>query len=123
MSRFKQEISGQLGEFWMKHAKAEVERLVEQAKTNATVEEDGAIRWNSSGNYIPDDCCEKLEYAGFDFSREATRVKREQQTEEFLVRYKAMEKEPSVEEIAEMRATFGAGTVVENLLTGRKIQL
>lgn len=123
MTRFEKEISGQLGEFWMKHAKEEVERLVEQAKTNATVEEDGAIRWNSSGNYIPDDCCEKLEYARFEFSREATRVKREKQTEEFITRYKAMEKEPSAEEIAEMRATFGPGTVVENILTGRRIQL
>jgi len=123
MTRFQMEISGQLGDYWKKNAEKDVERLVKQAKEEATVEEDGAIRWNRSNNYLPDDCCEKLEYAGFDFSREATAVKREAQNKEFFEQYKAMKHEPTEEEMDEMRATFGAGTKVVDILSGREYQL
>ena len=63
MTRFEQEISGALGEFWKKNAEKEVKRVVEQADAEAAVESDGAIRWNSNGSYLMDDFCEKLEYA------------------------------------------------------------
>lgn len=76
MTRFEMEISGRLGEFWKKRAIEEVNNALKKADEDATIEADGAIRWNSNGNYIPDDFCEKLEYAGYNFSREATRAKR-----------------------------------------------
>lgn len=123
MTRFEQEISGALGEYWVNSAKKEVERAVAKASTDATVDENGVIRWNSNGNCIPDDFCEKLEYAGFQFSREATREAREIEDKEFIEQYKAMKHEPTEEELAEMRATFGAGTKVVDILSGREYQL
>ena len=123
MTRFEQEISGNLGAFWKKNAKEEVKRAVEMATTEATVEEDGAIRWNRSGNYIPDDFCEKLEYAGFTFSREATRAAREAQDAESLAAYRKNHKGFTAEEIAEARAAFGKGETIVNILTGEKITL
>lgn len=123
MTRFKKEISGQLGDFWVKHAKQEVEQLVKQAKTEATVENDGAIKWNSSGNYLPDDCCEKLEYANFDFSRQATAIKRDAQFDEFVAQYRANKQAPSEEELFGMRAAFGPGATVVDVLTGEQILL
>lgn len=123
MTRFEKEISGELGEFWMNHAKKEVETAVAKANESATVDENGVIRWNSNGNCIPDDFCEKLEYAGYNFSREATREAREIEDNEFIEQYKAMKHEPTEEELAEMRAAFGAGTKVVDILSGREYQL
>ena len=67
MTRFEREISGSLGAFWKKNAEEEVRKAVAQAATQATVETDGAIRWNRNGRYLMDDFCEKLEYAGYAF--------------------------------------------------------
>lgn len=123
MTRFEQEISGALGEFWKKNAEKEVKRAVEQANTEATVESDGAIHWNSNGSYLMDDFCEKLEYAGYPFSRSATREKREAQVARELAEYRASRHGPTAEERAEMQAAFGKGTTVVNVLTGERTQL
>ena len=123
MTRFELEISGKLGAFWKKNAEKEVKWAVEKAAADATVEADGAIRWNINGNYLPDDFCEKLEYAGFEFSREATRVARDAQDAEFLATYRKNHRGFGAEEINEARAAFGEGTTLVNVLTGEKITL
>ena len=94
-----------------------------QADTQATVDADGAIRWNSNGRYLMDDFCEKLEYAGYAFSREATAAKRDAQNAESLAEYRRNDKGFSREELAEARAAFGEGTTVVNVLTGKKTKL
>ena len=88
MTRFQMEISGKFGDWWKKNAEREVSEALNRVKTDAIVEEDGAIRWISSGNYIPDDYCEKLEYGGYNFSREATRIKSDKQQSEFAKEYR-----------------------------------
>ena len=123
MTRFEQEITGQLGEFWVRHAKEEVAKAVAKADELAIVEEDGAIKWSTNGSYIPDDFCEKLEYADYNFSREATRRTRDKQTKEFIEEYKKNQSEPTEEELAEMRAVFGVGATVVDAISGRKIRL
>lgn len=123
MTRFEQEISGQLGGVWKKEAERELARLVEDARERATVEEDGAIKWNSNGKYLPEHCCERLEYAGFGFSREATKAKREIQNREFIEQYRKNQAEPTEDELAEMRAAFGPGATVVDVISGREIQL
>ncbi len=123
MTRFEREISGSLGAFWKKNAEEEVKKAVAQAEKDATVEADGAIKWNSNGRYLMDDFCEKLEYAGFDFSREATAKKRDMQNEESLAEYRRNYKGLSAEELAEARVAFGEGTTVVNVLTGDKTVL
>lgn len=50
MTRFQREVSGELGAFWEKHAKEEAAEAAKKAAEGATVEEDGAIRWNSNGS-------------------------------------------------------------------------
>ena len=120
MSRFMQEISGALGDWWKEHAEKEVAENVKYADENAVVEDDGAIRWKS-GNYVPDDYCEKLEYAGYHFSRAATAKKRDIQDKKFIEEYRKHYKGPSEEELIEMRAAFGAGTTVVDVITGKEI--
>ena len=116
MTRFEREINGSLGDFWKRNAQEEVKKAVAQADEKATVEADGAIRWNSNGRYLMDDFCEKLEYAGYPFDREATARKRDAQNEEFLAEYRRNDKGLSGEALAEARAAFGEGTVVVDAL-------
>lgn len=123
MTKFEREISGSLGAFWKKNAEEEVKKAVAQAEKDATVEADGAIRWSSNGRYLMDDFCEKLEYAGYPFSRKATAQKREEQVEEELAEYRRNRKGFSAEELVEARAAFGEGTTLVNVLTGEKIKL
>ncbi len=94
-----------------------------KAGADATVEADGAIKWNSNGRYLMDDFCEKLEYAGYAFSREATARKREAQNAESLAEYRRNDKGLAGEALAEARAAFGEGTTVVNVLTGKKTRL
>ena len=123
MTRFAREWNGELGAFWQKHAHEEAERLMSQ-RDNIEVEEDGAAKWISSGNYLPADVVEKLTFAGADFfSAEATAAKREAQTAAFLDSYRRNYKGPSEEEKAEMRAAFGEGATVVNVVTGKKTWL
>ena len=63
MTRFRKEITGQLGAFWQQNAEKEVQAAVESATKDATVDENGAIAWKSNGSYLMDDFCEKLEMA------------------------------------------------------------
>lgn len=123
MTRFEREISGSLGVFWKKNAEEEVRKAVAKADADAAVEPDGAIKWNSNGRYLMDDFCEKLEYAGCSFSREATAEKREAQNAESLAEYCRNDKGLTGEALAEARAAFGEGTTVVNVLTGRRTRL
>ena len=123
MTRFEKEISGSLGAFWKKNAEEEVRKAVAKADSDAAVEADGAIKWNSNGRYLMDDFCEKLEYAGYAFSREATAEKREAQNAESLAEYCRNDKGLTGEALAEARAAFGEGTTVVNVLTGKKTLL
>ena len=123
MTRFQKEISGQLGDYWQASAEQDVKEAVIDADKNAIVEDDGAIKWKSNDAYIPDDFCEKLEYAGYKFSREATAVKRNAQVQKELAQYRANYTGPSDEEVAEMRAAFGEGETVVDVITGKTIKL
>lgn len=123
MTRFQKEISGDLGDFWKRWAIEEAEKAVRMADEEAVVDEDGAISWKKNGSYLMDDFCEKLEYAGYQFSRTATAKKRAEQTEKFLEEYRKNQAEPTEEELAEMRAAFPEGSKVVNVITGREIQL
>ena len=123
MTRFEQEINGSLGAFWKKNTEEEVRKAVVQADEKATVEADGAVKWNSNGLYLMDDFCEKLEYAGYAFSREATAEKRDEQNAESLAEYRKSDRGLSGEALAEARAAFGEGTTVVNVLTGKKTLL
>ena len=123
MTRFQKEITGQLGAYWQQSAEKEMHAAVEQANRDATVDENGAIAWKSNGHYLMDDFCEKLEHAGFPFSREATRMARDAQVTEELAEYRKSYRSPSPSELDEMRSTFGEGTTVTDVLAGRKIQL
>ena len=123
MTRFQQEITGELGQWWKNHAEKEVERAVREADELAIVDSNGAIRWKSNGSYLMDDFCEVLEYAGYQFSRKATAKARNIQVKKCLNDYRMNYNGPSVEELLEMRSAFGAGETVIDVITGDVITL
>lgn len=124
MTRFMQEYSGRLGEFWRQNALKEIAKMQERADNDEirTNTEGGAF-WNKSGNYLLADCAEILSYTDFPFSLEATAKAREAQTAMQLEAYRKSYKGPSEEERMEMEAAFGKGATAVNVITGERIRL
>ncbi len=123
MTRFEQELSGALGAFWKKNAEQEIERMQRMADNDEIrTNMNGAAFWNSNGNYLPADAAEKLSHTDFEFSLEETEKAREAQTAQQLEAYRQNHR-TSAEEIEEMRAAFGTGTTVCDIITGERIRL
>lgn len=125
MTRLQMELSGQLGEFWVKDANKRIAKVkAEFEEGKITVDENGVAR-NCIGRPLMSDMVELLELAvGKEvFNKENTKADRAEYARETIAAYIAKDHEPSEEEVFEMRATFGRGQVVENLLTGRKYML
>ena len=100
-------------------------------------EGDGAMKWKSSGNYLPEDCAEALAFIDMskadetqrayirNASLEATTRRRDAQTAEFLADYLERNKNRvlSAEERYEMECAFGKGTKVVDCITGQVFAL
>ena len=123
MTRFEKELSGALGPFWQKDA----ERRLAQVKADLeagriTIDEAGVAR-NCIGRVLMDDQMELLIRVTDRANAEATHTAREDEVEAELAEYRANYRGPSAEELAEMRAAFGPGATVVNVITGKKIKL
>ena len=115
MTRFQKELSGALGAFWKKEAEAALDKIrAELDAGEITIDGDGVAR-NCIGRALMEDMLEQLAMV--------TQTARDAEVKKSLEAYRAARREPSVEELAEMRATFGAGTTVVDALTGKEIKL
>ncbi|MBP3802518.1 MAG: hypothetical protein J6I76_01285 [Oribacterium sp.] len=126
MTRFERELSGSLGEFWKKNAKQEIRKMEErQLGGEIFFGADGVVRWTSNNRVMPKDCCEILSHTAYRnlFDEDASRAAEEAETAAFLESYRKSYKGPNEEEKAEMRAAFGEGSTVVDIITGKKIRL
>lgn len=89
---------------------------------NFTLDEKGVVR-NCVGNVIMSDMARAMVKAGVEFSQEATEEARDAEVSEWLADYRKNYTGPSEEELSEMRANFGAGTVMVNAITGKRFKL
>jgi anti-sigma28 factor (negative regulator of flagellin synthesis) len=122
-TRFQQELSGDLGEFWQRNAKAELEKVKADLRNGEiTIDENGVAR-NCIGRALMDDLMEKLVLVTEKADSAATQAVREAEVQADLASYRARRKTHSAEEIDEMRATFGAGAKVVDFLTGDEIEI
>lgn len=123
-SRFEQELSGDLGEFWVNHAKKELEEVRNEFNNGEiTIDENGVAR-NKIGRSLMNDMIEKLLYITTDFDVEATRAARDAEVSAAIEEYRRNQPaQPSEEEREEMIAAFGYGVKVVDVLTGRVVQL
>lgn len=123
MTRFEKELSGMLGAYWQKEAEKELATVKAELEAGEiTIDENGIAR-NCIGNILMNDMLEKLSMVTDKVDIGATQAAREAEDREFLKQYRANKKPHTAEEIAEMRATFGEGTTVVDVLTGEKITL
>lgn len=104
----------------------EINRMIEKFNDVGIV--DGIPRWKSNGAIpFPDMLDVWIIHGNFghQFDYQKAVATREHETAAFLAEYRARmaNVEPSVEEMAEMRANFESGTTIVNVITGRRITL
>lgn len=126
MTRFERELSGALGAYWKSGAEKEI-RKMEERQMNGEIffGADGVVRWTSNNRVMPKDCREILSHTAYRdlFSEEASRAAEDAESAAFLESYRKNYTGPSEEEKAEMRAAFGTGSTVVDVITGKRIRL
>jgi len=126
MTRFERELNGSLGSYWTENAKKEI-RKMEERQINGEIffGADGVVRWTSNNRVMPKDCREILSHTVYRdlYSEDASRAAEEAETAAFLDSYRKSYKGPGEEEKAEMRAAFGSGSTVVDIITGERIRL
>ena len=126
MTRFERELSGALGAYWKSSAEKEIRKMEErQMNDEIFFGADGVVRWTSNNRVMPKDCREILSHTAYRdlFSEEASRAAEDAETAASLESYRKNYTGPSEEEKAEMRAVFGTGTTVCDIITGERIRL
>ena len=126
MTRFERELKGDCGAYWKAAAEKEI-RKMEERQMNGEIffGADGVVRWTSNNRVMPKDCREILSHTAYRdlFSEEASRAAENAETAAFLESYRKNYTGPSEEEKAEMRAAFGTGSTVVDVITGKRIRL
>ena len=123
MTRFQQELNGSLGPFWKQEAEKELAKVKADLENDRiTIDENGIAR-NCIGRVLMADMLEKLLLVTDKADKAATTAAREAEVSKELTAYREAKQSTSAEELAEMRAAFGKGTRVMNVLTGEQINL
>ena len=123
MTRFERELSGALGAYWKTSAEKELTKIREELEQGLiTIDENGVAR-NRIGRVLMSDLFEKLTFITDAVDAKATAEARDEEVSRKLAAYRANAKPASEEEKNEMRAAFGKGQTVVNILTGERITL
>ena len=123
MTRFEQDYQGLNGPYWKAAAEQKIEDLKARMDFEIRTNISGGAFWLSNGRYLPEEVALALSFTDFPFSLEETRRARKEQERLSLERYRATYTGPTEEELYEMRAAFGAGEIIRNVLTGEEIRL
>ena len=123
MTRFQRELSGELGTFWQQHAKGELAKVKADLDGGEITIDEARVARNCIGRALMDDLLEKLVLVTDKADSAATLAAREAEVKADLESYRATRKAPSVEELAEMRAAFGEGAKMVDVITSEEIQL
>ena len=123
MTRFERELSGALGAYWKTSAEKELEKIREELEQGLiTIDENGVAR-NRIGRVLMSDMLEKLTCVTDAVDAEATRKAREEEVTKTLEEYRRNARPATGEELDEMRAAFGRGRTVVNIITGQEYHL
>lgn len=103
--------------------KAEIERFIDMVFDDGAVDEDGAFYWKRSGHFADSDGCDKLDAIGItnlfsNYDRAETIRKATEQYEETVREYRSHRHTPTAEEMFEMRAAFGEGVTIVDVISG-----
>lgn len=125
MTRFDRELRGDFGDYWKKEAIKYLHKIEEAVFTGKITFDSEGVARNCIGRIVMDDVANALNYIVKDgsFRLDKTTEVRQKENEEFLKEYASDNHKHSKEELAEMRAAFGEGATVIDVLTGKRIQL
>ena len=123
MTRFEKELSGALGAYWKKSAEKELEKVREELEQGLITIDGSGVARNRIGRVLMSDMLEKLTYVTDAVDTEATTKAREEETAKTLEEYRKNARPATEEELDEMRAAFGKGKTVVNIITGQKYHL
>jgi len=125
MTRFERELNGSLGEYWQAQAQQELKRIAADLEAGKITIDENGIAYNCIGRPLMDDMAEKVAMVTDRIDREATAAANNAEAAEHLKAYRESRAKHgySEEELHEMRAAFGAGTTVTDIITGKKIKL
>ena len=123
MTRFEKELSGALGAGWKASAERELEKVRKEFEEGTITVDGNGVARNRIGRVLMDDMLEKLTYITDTVDEEATKAARAEEVSRSLEAYRRSYKGPTEEEKAEMRATFGTGSTVVDIITGERIRL
>lgn len=105
---------------------AQAEFLVRTVAAAGLAVAGGVATWTSSGRPVPGDSAALLVALGLGegIDLAATKAAAEAAAAKAVEQYRAAQPaDPSAEELAEMRAAFGPGAKVINVITGREVEL
>ena len=125
MTRLEQELSGKLGAFWKQNAEQEIEKISQKALDGEIFfGADGVCRWKSNNRVLPAHCRELLTHSPYRdlFDEQACNEAESEETARAIAAYKENHR-TTEEEKAEMRAAFGTGTTVVDIITGERVAL
>lgn len=123
MTRFERELNGSLGAYWKTEAEKELERVKADLDAGKiTIDENGIAR-NCIGRILMADMLEKLALVTDKVDTKATTAARDTEVAQELAAYRTTKRSRSTEELAQMRAAFGPGATVVDILSGEKIKL
>lgn len=124
-TRFQKELSGELGEFWVKSAQAELESVRKDLEAGEITIDANGVAYNCIDRVVAPHILERLTYVTDRVNVEATKKASDAEAHQAAVAYRAAMANhvPSDEEMYEMRAAFGAGATIIDVLTGQTICL
>ncbi len=123
MTRFMMELSGKLGAYWKANAEKELEKVRNDLEAGLVTIDDKGVARNCIGRVVMSDMLEKIALVTDNVDVEATATARDLEVEKELMEYRNNKLPYSAEDVAEMRAAFGAGETVVDVVTGKKIRL
>ena len=123
MTRFEKELSGALGAYWKQSAEKELEKVREELEQGLITIDGNGVARNRIGRVLMSDMLEKLTYVTDAVSPEATKAAREEENAKAIEEYRRNARPATEEELAEMRAAFGRGRTVVNIITGQRYHL
>lgn len=125
MTRFEKELNGSLGTYWQAEAQKELERVAADLNAGKITIDENGVAYNCIGRVLMSDMAEKVALVTNAIDLEATATARQAETAKHLNAYRESRAKHgySQEELHEMRAAFGTGSTVVDIITGKKIKL
>lgn len=124
-SRFMRDLEGEFGEYWQKDAKQRIEKIRAQVDAGEITIDENGVAYNCIGRVVMSDILEMLTFVTDKVDVAATQKASEEEIHQWAEEYRAAQKNhvPTDKEVFEMRAAFGEGTTVVDIISGRTIQL